>query len=219
MLADVLQKRSSWNKGIPHTEEHKRKISEAQKGRIGGMKGKKHTEETKRKMSRMKRGHLVSMETRKKIGEANIGKMLGKHNGLTTEFQKGHIPWSKGKRRCYSKETLDKMKMAKIGKYGEETGNWKDGITPKNLKIRASIEYRLWREAVFARDNWTCQKCNKRGSCTLHAHHIQNFAEYPELRFAIDNGITFCRECHRGFHKKYGFKNNTKEQLKDFNSL
>lgn len=33
------------------TEEHKRKISEANKGRKGGMKGKKMTEEAKRKIS------------------------------------------------------------------------------------------------------------------------------------------------------------------------
>jgi len=33
------------------------------------------------------------------------------------------------------------------------------------------------------------------------------------IRFAIDNGITLCKECHQSFHKKYGKKNNTKEQL------
>lgn len=77
---------------------------------------------------------------------------------------------------------------------------------------RGRIEYRLWRESVFARDNWTCQKCKEWGG-KLHPHHILNFAEWIELRFAIDNGITLCYECHKGFHKKYGKKNNTKEQL------
>jgi len=50
----------------------------------------------------------------------------------------------------------------------------------------------------------------------LNAHHIENFAQYPELRCAINNGITFCIDCHRDFHNKYGRENNTKEQLEKF---
>lgn len=79
--------------------------------------------------------------------------------------------------------------------------NWKGGVTSINEKIRKSIEYRLWREAVFARDNWTCQKCNKQG-VKLNAHHIKRFADYPELRFAIDNGITQCEKCHNKTKRK-----------------
>lgn len=72
-----------------------------------------------------------------------------------------------------------------------------------------------WREAVLARDNWTCQKYGIKGG-RLHSHHIQNFAQYPELRFAIDNGITFSDKAHKEFHKKYGIKNNTKKQIEEF---
>ena len=86
---------------------------------------------------------------------------------------------------------------------------------PELSKIRLSIEYRLWREAVFARDNWTCQKYEIKG-CVLHAHHIQNFIQFPELRFAIDNGITLSKKAHKEFHKKYGNQNNTKEQIIEF---
>lgn len=130
--------------------------------------------------------------------------------------------WLGKKRPSLSVETKKKMSDThkRIGtkppiRYGEDNNLWRGGTTPKNRKIRMSIEFRLWRESVFARDNWICQKCEERG-IELHPHHIKNFAQYPELRFAIDNGITFCKKCHMKFHKIYGYKNNTMEQIKEF---
>jgi len=98
---------------------------------------------------------------------------------------------------------------------GDKSYLWKGGLTEKNKSIRNSIEYRLWREAVFARDNWTCQRYRIKGG-KLAPHHIQNFSQYPELRFAIDNGITLSDTAHQAFHNKYGRKNNTREQLIEF---
>lgn len=85
------------------------------------------------------------------------------------------------------------LKIEKMS--GENNLKWRGGITPENVRIRTSIEYRLWREAVFARDNWTCQKCGQRGG-NLFAHHIKSFSKFPETRFAIDNGDTLCIKCH-----------------------
>ena len=98
---------------------------------------------------------------------------------------------------------------------GSKGSNWRGGVTPENKTIRRSIEYRLWREAVFTRDNWTCQKTGKKG-CVLHPHHIINFSQHPESRFVIDNGVTLCKEAHEEFHKKYGKENNTREQLAEY---
>jgi len=35
-------------------------------------------------------------------------------------------------------------------------------------------------------------------------------------RTSIDNGITLSKEVHKEFHKRYGIKNNTREQLEEF---
>lgn len=89
------------------------------------------------------------------------------------------------------------VRLKKVGKYaGSKHHNWKGGATKLAEKIRNSFEYTLWREAVFARDNWTCVWCGVRGS-KLNADHIKPFALYPELRFAIDNGRTLCVPCHK----------------------
>lgn len=101
------------------------------------------------------------------------------------------------------------------GKRGSSNTNWKGGVTPINNKIRSSVEYRLWSHSVMSKDNFTCQKTGIRGG-KIVAHHILNFSSHPELRFAIDNGITLSRESHNEFHKLYGKKNNSREQLIEF---
>ncbi len=86
-------------------------------------------------------------------------------------------------------------------KRGVKTSNWKGGITPINIAIRMSLEYKIWRTAVFTRDNYTCIWCGKKGG-EINADHILPFADYPELRLAIDNGRTLCIQCHKKRHAK-----------------
>ena len=155
-----------------------------------------------------------------------FGKAIKQGKYPKTGFQKGS-KINTGRR--FLKVHREKLRKAKEGKIlsekhrkkiskshkGNKSHFWKGGITLKNKIIRESIEFSLWREVVFARDNWTCQKYGTKGG-KLHPHHIQNFADYPELRFAIDNGITFSKKAHQEFHKRYGKKNNTKGQLEEF---
>jgi len=99
--------------------------------------------------------------------------------------------------------------------FGENHPMWKGGITPINKKERKLAAYKFWRKSVFERDNYTCRCCCKSGG-KLRAHHINNFADCPELRTVIENGITLCENCHKEFHKKCGTKNNVWEQLLQF---
>ena len=120
-------------------------------------------------------------------------------------------------RKKISQKLKGKMpkNLKTLNNSGSKSHWWKGGITNKNELARKRKEFKLWREAVFARDNWTCQKCEKRGG-KLHPHHIKNFSDYPKLRFAIDNGITFCEKCHRLFHKRFSVYKNTDKQVKEF---
>jgi len=157
------------------TEYHKKRLSEGQKGR-------KHTEITKKKLSiiAQKRGNNGNnfpkghkgfipkekyKEIGKKISKALIGRKLSEeHKRKISEMQKLH-PHSSIFKKGHKGFNVRK---------GNKHPNWKGGITPENKQIWRSIEMRLWREAVFARDNWTCRKCEIKGG-KLHPHHIQNF--------------------------------------------
>lgn len=67
--------------------------------------------------------------------------------------------------------------------------------------IRRSGAYANWRKTVFERDHYTCKVCGQVGG-KLNAHHIKRFADYPELRLAVTNGITLCEDCHRKVHRR-----------------
>lgn len=169
------------------------------KCRYNGCRRENLSEETLKKMSEIKSGKHHSKETKKKLSLSKVGKnhpMYGKKHSIETRIRQGK------------------------SQKGKKHHNWQGGITKENHKIRNSIEIKLWREATFKRDNWTCQKCNIKSGCGhkiyLNSHHVKNFSEFKELRTSIENGITFCKKCHKKFHKKYGIKNNNQEQLEEF---
>ena len=136
-------------------------------------------------------GVKMAEKTKKKISEAHIKSGLTPPSRLGTKradmIGSKNIFWKGGKMKDY----------------------------PKLFQIRLSIDYSLWRQSVFSRDNWKCQKYGIVGG-VLHAHHIKNFRQFPELRFAIDNGITLSTKAHREFHKIYGKEDNTIEQMEEF---
>lgn len=66
---------------------------------------------------------------------------------------------------------------------------------------RSSSNYINWRNEVFKRDDYTCQKCGVK-AVKLNAHHIKKWSEYPSLRFETTNGVTLCLKCHKSVHRK-----------------
>lgn len=102
----------------------------------------------------------------------------------------------RGKR--HSAETRRKMSAAQ--KLVVSSGNhnfYKHGKSSANKMARKNVEYKIWRSAVFQRDGWLCQTCRLRENNKLHAHHIKSWADYPELRFDVENGVTLCEDCHK----------------------
>lgn len=124
---------------------------------------------------------------------------------------------------CYQKElnkvghphSAESKKKLSLAKQGVKNPQWKGGVTSEIQKIRNSIELKEWKLEVLKKYDFTCQKTGLRGG-KLAVHHIQNFSSNPELRFSAENGIVLGYEVHKNFHKKYGVKNNTKEQIEEF---
>ena len=95
-MKEAAEQHSKAMKGKPKTEEHKKKLSEAHKGKHIGEKhsmyGKHHSDESKKKMSEAHKN--MSEETRRKLSESHKGKPA----------------WSKGKK--FSEEHKKKMSEA-----------------------------------------------------------------------------------------------------------
>lgn len=103
---------------------------------------------------------------------------------------------------------------------GEFHYNWQGGISSERDKYKISVDYQRWRDNVFKRDNYTCQCCGKTNTY-IEAHHLWNYADYPELRTNITNGITLCFDCHSvnakgSFHNLYTQFHNTPDQLNEY---
>ncbi|KKN11572.1 hypothetical protein LCGC14_1025220 [marine sediment metagenome] len=165
------------------------------KGENNPFFGRKHTEETKQKMREMwqlrhpnfippMKGKKMSKESRRKMSEAakkRPSNRIGKKHTLET----------RAKISIISRERSPS---------GRDAPAYKDGKVQERRGQRWSMQYKRWRYDVYLRDKFTCQKCGDDKGGNLVAHHIKPFADYPELRFDVENGLTICSSCHENIH-------------------
>jgi len=116
--------------GAKHTPETRRKISEANKGRISGMKGKHLTEESRRKLSEAAKNRSPEIlrkiseslkgkpkpeEHRRKLSEAHKGKTLSpEHRQKMSEAQKGRKHTEETKRKISAAQRGEKHHSSKL---------------------------------------------------------------------------------------------------------
>lgn len=192
---------STWTKGVPRTEEVKRKISESNKGKPktnpAWNKGKPFSEDTKEKMRQAKLGKKMSSEFCQKRSEIMKEKwsepdfkedMTQKHAGENNaNFGKPISEEQRQKLRDWERtpEYIEKLREASTGKmHTEETKakisashsgykcyNWKGGITPVYRHIRGHRIYKEWCANLLKKHDYTDAFTGHKGGL-LSCHHI-----------------------------------------------
>ncbi|OGZ18929.1 MAG: hypothetical protein A2175_02240 [Candidatus Nealsonbacteria bacterium RBG_13_42_11] len=194
------------SKGRAHTEEAKRKISEA-------LKSRKHTEEHRRKNSESHKGKKLSEETKKKIGDFWRGKkkiFSEKHRRKIRELRLRYNKNWKGK--CHTEETKRKISKAHQGMKKpwvippnnkmENNSNWQGG---KSFELYGIDWTKTLKNLVRKRDNHVCCLCGKPQEDISHdVHHI----DYDKKNCNLVNLVTLCRTRHlkTNKNKKYWIK-------------
>ena len=173
------------------------------KGRF--MKGNENWQKGKREYS-----NCLRCNKKIRIFKSRQSKFCGHSCAMLYQYEKNlrkvTIPgWNKGTKGIM-KPNSGSFTSEKL--LGENNYNWKGGITPLNNLLRKRSMWKIWREAVFLRDNFTCQNpncefCSNKIGVLLHPHHIKPLSQFPKLAFRVDNGITYCAEFHikSGLHK------------------
>ena len=192
------------------SEEHKRKIGESSRG-------KKHPPLSEESLVRIReaaakrRGRKTGPRpdwVKKKISEATTGvkkTITGPNSGWFPKgqapkcgFKKGH---TLGKGRKLSPETIEKTASKIRGR--KATLETREKLSAAQLRRREkrpepdkrrNWKHKEWSSAVKERDGNKCTICGNTEH--LHTHHIKTWKTYPELRYELSNGITYCRSCH-----------------------
>ena len=72
--------------------------------------------------------------------------------------------------------------------------------------------YGKFRRDVLEKDHHKCMKCGKEED--LQVHHIASFKNNLEFATSVWNGATLCKDCHKEYHKRYGWNANQERFFK-----
>jgi len=203
MSEDSKKKISEANKGKTHTEETKRKWSEMRKGENNSMYGKNHTEETRKKIGEINLGKTHTEETKKKWSEIRTGKTHTEETKQKMrETQKGEKHPMYGK--THTEETKQKMSEAKTGKiFTEET---RQKLSKANIgKTFTEETKQKMSKAKIGENNSTSKKVFQ---YSLIGEFIQSFASSGEAARALSKSDgSSIGKCARGKRNTaHGFK-------------
>lgn len=90
--------------------------------------------------------------------------------------------------------------------------NYVDGT-----RSRRSFADQQWYKAVLTAADFICDITGRRGG-DLSAHHLYSYADYPDRRLDLSNGVCIQHDLHELFHSKefYGKGHHTPEQYLEF---
>lgn len=184
-------------------EAYRKKMSEIAKSKGYGkwMQGKKHSPESIEKMKQVQKEIGNDPDERQRRSERakkkGYGKwMIGRKPSPETVAKRQRFRDGKTYVEIYGDRATEEAEKRKLSNRRRWIGKRKADLRPKH---NSDHRYQDWRKAVFERDNYTCKKCFHRGGI-LHAHHIKEWAKFPDLRYEVDNGLTLCKKCHKESH-------------------
>ena len=127
----------------------------------------------------------------------------------------GNIKTIRSNTRIKSCGCLKKIKDNQ--RFGNKNPNWNSSLSDEDRINNRNIEgYDNWSLGVKKKYNFTCIVCNDNSGGNLVSHHLESYSHTIDKRVDIKNGVCLCNKCHIDFHKKYGYKKNTREQFFDY---
>ena len=80
-------------------------------------------------------------------------------------------------------------------------------------------DYGVFRRLVLIRDDYKCLCCGNDNEKDLQVHHIRSFKDNLELATSVKNGVTLCKDCHKKYHKRYGWNGKQETFSKFINEM
>ena len=120
-----------------------------------------------------------------------LGNKCGREKSVATLAEEARIKASPGFQKG--------NQLAKMNS-GANHYRWNPNRDEVSLDRRNDGGYKEWAKEVRIRDENTCNKIDENCLGYNIVHHIFGWADYPEERYNIDNGVMLCKFHHRGVH-------------------